>query len=203
MIQHTFSFLICPISRTPDRDFRCFFPSHTPIPALGKDEELTATRWLHLDPWPVIMLKWRHHVASQHIQDFLKVFFKFLPMYKSGIKWWARKRIHNSCEDGIEKCFPRITDWHHEACRVMTIGDRKRRIFPSLAITDCHHLASLVMSTGDPWDAFFYPTLILKIDSHMHDSYHLLLHLLMHFGSLYCKHYRTLIRLLQHSGLGS
>ena len=36
----------------------------------------------------------------------------------------------------------------------------------SLAITICHHLASLVMSKGDTWDAFFYPTLTLMIDSY-------------------------------------
>ena len=38
-------------------------------------------------------------------------------------------RIYHEYEGGIEKYFPRITDWHHEACRVMTIGDRKGRIF--------------------------------------------------------------------------
>ena len=36
--------------------------------------------------------------------------------------------IHHKCEGGIEKSIPRITDWHHEACRVMTIGDREGRI---------------------------------------------------------------------------
>ena len=38
-------------------------------------------------------------------------------------------RIHHECEGGIEKSVPRITDWHHEACRVMTIGDHKGQIF--------------------------------------------------------------------------
>ena len=37
--------------------------------------------------------------------------------------------FYNECEGGIEKSVPRITDLHHEACRVMTIGDRERRIF--------------------------------------------------------------------------
>ena len=37
--------------------------------------------------------------------------------------------IHHECEGGIEKSAPRITDWHHEACRVMTNGDHKGRIF--------------------------------------------------------------------------
>ena len=37
----------------------------------------------------------------------------------------------------------------------------------SLAITNCHHSASLVMPIGDPRDRFFYPTLILMIDSYI------------------------------------
>ena len=32
---------------------------------------------------------------------------------------------------GIENSDLRITDWHHEACRVMTNGDREGRIFLS------------------------------------------------------------------------
>ena len=36
-----------------------------------------------------------------------------------------------------------------------------------LAITDCHHLASLVMPIGDPQGGFFYPTIILMIDSYI------------------------------------
>ena len=40
-------------------------------------------------------------------------------------------RICHECEHGIEKSVLRITDWHHEACRVMTIGDREGRIFLS------------------------------------------------------------------------
>ena len=39
--------------------------------------------------------------------------------------------IYHECEGGIEKSAPRITDWHHEACRVMTVGDREGRIFLS------------------------------------------------------------------------
>ena len=39
--------------------------------------------------------------------------------------------IHYECEGGIEKSVPRITDWHHEACRVMTIGDCEGWIFLS------------------------------------------------------------------------
>ena len=35
-------------------------------------------------------------------------------------------RIHHECEDGIEKS---VTDWHHEACRVVTNGDHEGQIF--------------------------------------------------------------------------
>ena len=31
--------------------------------------------------------------------------------------------INHECESWIENSIPRITDWHDEACRVMTIGD--------------------------------------------------------------------------------
>ena len=40
-------------------------------------------------------------------------------------------RIHYESEGGIEQCVPRITVWHHEACRVMTNGDREEQIFLS------------------------------------------------------------------------
>ena len=38
-------------------------------------------------------------------------------------------RIYYECEGGIENSFPKITDWHHEACEVMTIGYREGRLF--------------------------------------------------------------------------
>ena len=38
-------------------------------------------------------------------------------------------RIHHKCEGGVEKSKPRIMDWHHEACPVMTNGDLEGRIF--------------------------------------------------------------------------
>ena len=43
------------------------------------------------------------------------------------------RRIYSShdYEGGIEKSVPRITDWHLEACRVMTIGNCEGRIFLS------------------------------------------------------------------------
>ena len=50
-----------------------FYLSHIPVPALGKDKKRTAAWWPHVDPW-------RHHVASQHIQDFLEVFFQLFPI---------------------------------------------------------------------------------------------------------------------------
>ena len=34
-------------------------------------------------------------------------------------------RIHHEYQGGIGKSVPRITDWHHEDCRVMTIGGRE------------------------------------------------------------------------------
>ena len=40
-------------------------------------------------------------------------------------------RIRHECEGGIGKSVPRITDWHHEACRVMTNGDCKGQILLS------------------------------------------------------------------------
>ena len=39
--------------------------------------------------------------------------------------------IHHECKGWIEKYVSRITDWHHEACRVMTNGDPEGRIFLS------------------------------------------------------------------------
>ena len=40
-------------------------------------------------------------------------------------------RIYHECEGRIEKSVPRITDWHHMACQVMTSGDREGRILLS------------------------------------------------------------------------
>ena len=38
-------------------------------------------------------------------------------------------RSHYECEGGREKSVPRITDWHHEACRGMTNSDPEGQIF--------------------------------------------------------------------------
>ena len=44
------------------------------------------------------------YVASRHIKDLLEAFFMhFSFQFKWDIMWWAWKRIHNLCEDGIDK----------------------------------------------------------------------------------------------------
>ena len=40
-------------------------------------------------------------------------------------------RIPHEFEGVIDESVPRITDWHHEACRVMTIGYLEGLIFLS------------------------------------------------------------------------
>ena len=45
-------------------------------------------------------------------------------------------RIYHECEGRIEKFVPRITVWHHEACRVMTNGDPEGWIFLSYPHTN-------------------------------------------------------------------
>ena len=45
-------------------------------------------------------------------------------------------RIHHECEGGIEKSAPRIIDWHHKACRVITKGDCEGPIFLSHSHTN-------------------------------------------------------------------
>ena len=45
-------------------------------------------------------------------------------------------RTYHECEGRIEKSVPRITVWHHEACRVMTNGDPEGRIFLSYPHTN-------------------------------------------------------------------
>ena len=40
-------------------------------------------------------------------------------------------RIHYECESWIEKSVLRITNWHHESCRVMTNHDHEGCIFLS------------------------------------------------------------------------
>ena len=45
-------------------------------------------------------------------------------MISSGVAIWTI-RIYHECDGGIEKSVLRITNWHHKACRVMTIGSSK------------------------------------------------------------------------------
>ena len=40
-------------------------------------------------------------------------------------------RVLHECEGGIEKSILRITNWHHEPCRVMTKGVPEGQIFLS------------------------------------------------------------------------
>ena len=69
------------IFRTPDRDFRCFNPSEIILPARGKDKKknsrTSAARWPQVDRDVILMLKLRHNVTSQRIQDFQDIFFMF------------------------------------------------------------------------------------------------------------------------------
>ena len=78
-------------SRTPDRDFCCFYPceiilSHILVQDLGKDKKRTAARRPDAGRRSIrdviVILKWRQHVASQRIQDFLEAFLCI-----SNIKW--------------------------------------------------------------------------------------------------------------------
>ena len=57
--------------------------------------------------------------------------------------------IHHECKGGIKKIsVPRITDWHHEACSVMTIGDREGRIFLSHPHTNNGFFSCLPLYTS-------------------------------------------------------
>ena len=95
-------------SRTPDRDFFCFYPceiilSHTTVPALGKDKKWTAARWPHVDPWNHCNVKMTSPCCISAYSGFSGSLFQVFPIYEWGIKWWARKRFHYLCEVGIEK----------------------------------------------------------------------------------------------------
>ena len=45
-------------------------------------------------------------------------------------------RIYHECEGRIEKFVPRITDWHHVACLLMTNGNPEGQIFLSYPHTN-------------------------------------------------------------------
>ena len=51
----------------------------------------------------ITILKRRHHIGSQRFQDFMEALFMAFFQYKCGIKWWARKRIHYSCEGSVPR----------------------------------------------------------------------------------------------------
>ena len=89
----------------------------------------------------IVMLKWRHPVASQRIQDFLKVFFSSISNINEVLSVGQEKRIKFSCEDEIENL--------------------------SLMITICHHSARLVMPIYDSQDRYIYPTITLMKDSNI------------------------------------
>ena len=77
------------------------FLSRTHIPALGKDKNWTATRWPHVYRDVIVEM-----TSPCRIWVYSGFFWKSFPcffQYEWGIKWWARKRIHYSCEGGIEK----------------------------------------------------------------------------------------------------
>ena len=60
-------------------------------------------------------------------------------------QWLDNIRNYQECEGGVEKFVPRITDWHHVACRVMTNKKVTRNGFISFILTGkmdslAHHL---------------------------------------------------------------
>ena len=58
-----------------------FYLSHIPVQAIGKDKKRTVARRPHDGRTSIcdviVMLKGRHHVTSQRIQDFLEALFMF------------------------------------------------------------------------------------------------------------------------------
>ena len=101
------------LSPTLDRDFRCFYPcekflSHIPVPALGKNKH--------------------HHVCRTSFHDVIV-------------------NVKMSANSGFSGSLFMVSN--------IKCGTYNAQ----LAITVCHHSASLVMPIGDPRDEFFYPTL--------------------------------------------
>ena len=102
-------------SRTPDRDFRCFYPfekflSHIPVPALGKKRTSSYGRTSFRDV--IVMLK------CQQIQDFLEVFF-----------------MVSSIKCGTYNAPLAINVCHHSASLVMPMDDPGDKFFyPTLTL---------------------------------------------------------------------
>ena len=71
-----------------------------PVPTRGKNISWTAASWMTRDV--IVTLKWRNHAMLHHsiFRNSWKPFFK---LWKFVFWWWTGKRIHYSCDDGIEK----------------------------------------------------------------------------------------------------
>ena len=108
-----------------------------------------------------------HTVFSKPMQSHLHTLQPF-PYYLSSKPIYCK--LYHEYEIEIEKPFPRITIWHHEACPVMTSCDpnetikiyhecegRIEKSAPRIAVW--HHEACLVMTNGDPEERIFlsYP----------------------------------------------
>ena len=70
-------------------------------------------------------------MAPETAPTFKDVLIVFLSLVSAPSPLAKLYKNYHECEGGIEKSVPRITDWHHEACRMMTNGDHEGRIFLS------------------------------------------------------------------------
>ena len=62
----------------------------------------------------------------------IDVLFIFIfPQAGMGMRDYKNIVYYHECADGIENSVRTITDWHHEACRVTTNGNREILIFLS------------------------------------------------------------------------
>ena len=124
-----------------------------------------------------MVIKWRHvyakvtspcEIASQRIQGLLEAYFKIEK------QWWARKRIHYTCEGRIEKSVPR----DHQFSTLGKPRDAK------------------------PWSLGrnFYPTLtpMIHVDSYI--LTHVILPRLSHYSDVIMLTYDTLQLILELLG---
>ena len=118
----------------PDWDF-CWF---THVPARGK-KQLHACRTSIRDV--IVMLKWRHHVAFQRIQDFLEAFFVLFCF-----QYEMQYLVVSKTKESIIR---------------VRVGKKNT----SVVITVCHDSARLLMTIRDPSNGIFlsYP--------HTHDGF--------------------------------
>ena len=93
--------------------------AHVILPRLSRKHcSLAVLELTHMFvKWCQCLVKSDVIIASQHIQELLKAYFKI----KS--PWWARKRIHYLCEGG--KSVPHDHHFHHSASWMMTNDDHK------------------------------------------------------------------------------